>query len=150
MARKEAIDRLHKNLQDRRTELYKRLRMDMTDLQQSHDGTGDEADAAFDTTSAEIASQLAGLESKELKQIERALLRLQQGNYGICEICNKKIPVMRLNALPFSTLCIQCQVIEDNDSAWRDRRESQWEKLAAQEPDDQPERISQYDLKYSR
>jgi len=42
-------------------------------------------------------------------QIERSLDRLKQGSYGICELCQKKIPVSRLNALPFSTTCIHCQ-----------------------------------------
>ena len=71
--------------------------------------TGDSADLAFDSGSEEVASQLAEIESRELAQIERSLLRLKQGTYGVCEGCQKKIPVARLNALPFTTTCIHCQ-----------------------------------------
>ena len=39
-----------------------------------------------------MASQLAELDSRELGQIERALGRLKQGTYGLCESCQKKIP----------------------------------------------------------
>ena len=31
------------------------------------------------------------------------------GNYGECEICNERIPLARLNALPYATSCIECQ-----------------------------------------
>ena len=41
--------------------------------------------------------------------MERALRRLKTGTYGKCEACSTKIPVARLNALPYSTVCIKCQ-----------------------------------------
>ncbi|MBN9518970.1 TraR/DksA C4-type zinc finger protein [bacterium] len=70
---------------------------------------GDAADAAFDASGEEISSQLAELEAKELVQVERAIRRLKQGTYGKCEGCQTKIPMARLSALPYSTLCIKCQ-----------------------------------------
>ena len=57
-------------------------------------------DAAFDSGSDEVSSQLAELEARELAQIERAVARLKQGNFGVCEGCQKKIAIARLNALP--------------------------------------------------
>jgi DnaK suppressor protein len=111
MARSDALLRLHKTLSARRTELRKRLGMELADLGVSKGSaqTGDAADAAFGASGEEIASQLAELESKELAQVERALRRLKQGTYGKCEGCNCNIPLMRLNALPYSTMCITCQ-----------------------------------------
>jgi DnaK suppressor protein len=112
MARREGLLRLHKRLLARRDALRKTLAGELEDLSGSVVGNvagGDAADAAFGTGSDEIASQLAELEARELRQIERALLRLKQGSYGMCEECGKKIPVARLNALPYSTLCIECQ-----------------------------------------
>jgi DnaK suppressor protein len=110
MARRDALQRLHKSLVARRDELRRRLGGDLKDL---YDGTagvgGDTADLAFDSGSEEVTSQLAELESRELIQIERSLLRLKHGTYGVCEGCARKIPVARLNALPFTTTCIQCQ-----------------------------------------
>src|SRR5271154_715568 len=100
MARQEALLRLHKQLMARRSELLRKLQDDMTNLRnQGADSTGDAADVAFESGSDEMASQLAELDSRELTQIERALLRLKQGTYGVCESCVSKIPVGRLNAL---------------------------------------------------
>src|SRR4051794_21373455 len=109
MERRDALLRLHKTLLARRAELRKRLGMDLADLSRAKvaQPSGDTADAAFDHSGEEIASQLAELEAKELAQVERALRRLKQGTYGLCEVCSCKIPVARLNALPFSTLCIK-------------------------------------------
>src|SRR5439155_25334401 len=105
MSRNTALFRLHKSLITRRTELRKRLGMELEDLHRKvTSATGDSADAAFDSSGEEIASQLAELEAKELAQVERALRRLKQGTYGKCESCAAKIPVVRLNALPYSTL----------------------------------------------
>lgn len=130
MARREALLRLHKTLVGRRTELRKRLGMELEDLH-SKQSTSDSADAAFDSSGEEIASQLAELESRELAQIERAIRRLKGGTYGLCEGCSSKIPVARLNALPYSTLCITCQREMEHDSGWLDRRSgNDWEKVS--------------------
>ena len=109
MARRDAILRLHKSLVARAAALRKALAGELADLRLKTTDTGDSADAAFDAGSEEIASQLAELEARELSQIERALARMKQGTYGLCEHCQAKIPVARLNALPFSTTCVECQ-----------------------------------------
>ena len=107
MARQEALLRLHKSLLARRDHLRKKLTEELANLRSS--GEGDSADVAFENGSDEMASQLAEFDARELTQIERALARLKQGIYGLCEGCQKKIPVGRLNALPYTTCCIECQ-----------------------------------------
>ena len=132
MARSEALLRLHKSLMARRDELRKRLGGDLKDLSNSQksDATGDSADLAFDSGSEEVASQLAELESRELAQIERALNKLKQGKYGLCEGCSHKIPVARLNVLPFSTTCVECQR-EFESGSWGGRGAAgNWEKVS--------------------
>ena len=110
MARRDALLRLHKSLVARRDQLHRRLGRDLKDLHEGTAGVGaDTVDLAFDAGSEEVTSQLAELESRELVQIERSLVRLKQGTYGVCEGCGRRIPVSRLNALPFTTTCIQCQ-----------------------------------------
>src|SRR5438132_1461747 len=130
MARNEALLRLHKSLVAKRTDLLKKLADDLHDLRNHHgdDSTGDPADAAFEAGSDEMASQLAELDVRELTQIERALSRLKQGTYGLCEVCQKKIPVGRLNALPYTTLCIECQRDMEQYPDWHDRG-GNWEKV---------------------
>lgn len=124
MARQDALLKLHKTLSARRTELRKRIGAELDGLSNTMDSTaaGDAADAAFDHQGEELASQLAELEAKELAQIERALVRIKQGKYGVCDGCACKIPVARLNALPYSTLCIKCQREAELDSSWLEDR----------------------------
>jgi DnaK suppressor protein len=110
MARPDALLRLHQSLLARRDALRRALVGEVESFRRSRTGpTGDCAEAAFDSGSEEISSQLAELEARDLNQIERALKHLQQGTYGICEVCDGRIPVARLNALPYSTTCIKCQ-----------------------------------------
>jgi DnaK suppressor protein len=133
MARRDALIRLHKSLTGRRDDLRKRLGGDLKDLSNSHkgDATGDSADLAFDSSGEEVASQLAELESRELSQIERALGKLKQGSYGLCEGCSKRIPVARLNTLPFITTCIECQREMELYGSWGGRRMTgDWDKVS--------------------
>jgi RNA polymerase-binding transcription factor len=46
---------------------------------------------------------------RTLRQIDTALARLHAGRYGFCSSCSDPIPVARLRALPFATLCVPCQ-----------------------------------------
>src|SRR5262245_50659238 len=132
MARQDALLRLHKTLLARRTELRKRLGMELEDLAhvKHSSASGDAADAALDSSGEELASTLAELEAKELAQIERALRRLKAGTYGKCEVCSCKIPVARLNALPFSTVCIKCQrEIENEGGMIGGRSAADWARI---------------------
>jgi DnaK suppressor protein len=133
MARRDALLRLHKALLARRSELRKRLGMELSDLRKykASDSTGDSADLAFDSGSEEVSTQLAELEARELNQVERSLARLKQGTYGICEGCQKKIPVTRLNALPYSTTCIECQREMETTGDWPSASGSgSWDKVS--------------------
>jgi|SRR5262245_28079915 len=154
MARRDALLRLHKTLTGRRSELRKRLGTDLASLgaQQLSAVTGDAADAAFDHTGEELSSQLAELEARELNQIERALLRLKQGTYGLCEACSSKIPVARLNVLPYSTLCIKCQREAETNADWlAERRNANWEAVSDGSPmEDREVRLSDLEMDYSK
>jgi RNA polymerase-binding protein DksA len=52
--------------------------------------------------------------SKELKNIETALEKIQKGTYGICDNCGNKIAKERLMALPSTNLCLNCKMLEEN------------------------------------
>jgi DnaK suppressor protein len=86
---------------------------------------------AFDSGSEEVASQLAELESRELLQVERALTKLKHGTYGLCEGCGKKIPVARLNTLPYIATCIECQREMEIYGHWGGRGAAgNWDKVS--------------------
>lgn len=137
MARTDALLKIKKTLVARRNELRKRIGGDLSDLGLDSDGSmGDSADAAFESTGDELASQLAELESKELAQIDFALRRIDADKYGLCAGCNGKIPVARLNALPYSTLCVACQREAEKDANWLDDRMAEdWSAVKDGTPD---------------
>lgn len=56
---------------------------------------------------------LAEQERRELRAIERALLKIASGTFGICEECEEEIPAKRLSVLPQARLCAKCQAIEE-------------------------------------
>jgi len=110
MARKEVVSTLRQILVRRRDALRRALAGDLNSLKELRQQTsGDMLDAAMDTAQDEINSQLAEVESRELSHIEVALERMRDGNYGLCEGCGEGIPMARLQALPYATMCIQCQ-----------------------------------------
>ena len=110
MARKDSILSMRQILIKRRDALRTALAGDLSLLKELRAQTaGDVVDAALDSAQDEISSQLAEVESRELASIENALLRMREGQYGVCEGCGCSIPMARLNALPYATFCIECQ-----------------------------------------
>lgn len=45
----------------------------------------------------------------QLRDVDRALRKMDEGTYGSCERCGKPISPERLDALPYSTLCVDCK-----------------------------------------
>jgi len=128
MIRKDALKRVTKLLTQRRVELRKRLGMDMGDM--GHRSGGDVADIAFSSIGDELSSRLAELEGRELVQIELAIQRIKQGRYGICDVCDKRILVGRLNAVPYSIMCIKCQNDAERNTDWLETHASiDWEHI---------------------
>jgi len=118
MARKDSILKLHDLLVLRRDALRKALAGDLSSLKSLPDATGgDVVDAALDAVQDEISSKLAEVESRELVSIDTALERMRDGSYGLCEVCNGKIPLARLNALPYAATCIDCQRAAESGEA---------------------------------
>ena len=65
------------------------------------------ADTATETYERELDEGLEEDAREQLRQIEKALGRIDDGTYGTCEVCGKEIPVDRLEAVPWTTLCIE-------------------------------------------
>ncbi len=73
----------------------------------------DQADTGTKTLEREQEITLANNLLERITQVERAIDRLGQGNYGWCERCGDQIPVERLAAFPSATLCVSCKQLEE-------------------------------------
>lgn len=105
-----SLEQIKALLLKRREALRETLHGQLGTLYQSEGSRGgDVVDAALDSEQNELSSQLAEVEGRELALIERALRRIESGEYGICESCGQKIPVGRLKILPYATMCVKCQ-----------------------------------------
>ena len=78
---------------------------DLTDQRE----IGDIFDDADLEQTREFNLLLGTRERQKLDQIESALSRMDQGEYGFCEDCEENIPAGRLKAMPFATLCVKCK-----------------------------------------
>lgn len=67
------------------------------------------ADQGGETYQREFASQLTSQESKVLIEIDEAIQRIQKGRFGICEMCQGKIPKARLEIIPYARFCVKCK-----------------------------------------
>ena len=133
MARKDALLRLTSRLMARRDALRRALDGDLDSFRKFADlnSVGDNVDAAVDSANDEICSQLVEIESRELGQIEHALERIAAGVYGRCEFCGGKIAEPRLNALPYTNTCIDCQRENERTGQGRfmDSDSKRWAKV---------------------
>lgn len=86
--------------------------------------------SAYDNHPADLGSELFEREkdlalwnnSQEIRQrIEEALNHIELGIYGRCEDCGKEIPLERLEAIPQTTLCVECQLHQEDNHQTRER-----------------------------
>lgn len=82
--------------------------------QSSISGAGDEAEIASQDVANNISIHLHERERTALYAIERALGKIAEGTYGQCEACGELIGARRLQARPFTALCIEC--MEEQES----------------------------------
>ncbi len=115
MNRKQSLDQFREALMLRQEALLCALNGDLTMLQEMRKCGCDVVDFASDSAAEELSSQLAEVESRELVSIASALKKLKDNKYGLCEECEKYIPLTRLQALPYASLCINCQRILEEE-----------------------------------
>jgi DnaK suppressor protein len=70
---------------------------------------GDMADQASGNNEVHIQLKLKQTDAKILQAIEEALHRIDKGTYGICRDCGEPIAPARLNAIPWTRVCIKCK-----------------------------------------
>lgn len=77
---------------------------------------GDQASAEIDRN---FMLRLRGREQKLLKKIEAAIEKIDNGTFGICEVCGQEIDIKRLEARPVTTMCIECKTEQEEEEKLR-------------------------------
>ena len=70
---------------------------------------GDLADQATGNNEVHIQLKLKQTDAKILQAIEEALVRMDKGTYGVCRDCGDPIAAARLQAIPWTRVCISCK-----------------------------------------
>jgi DnaK suppressor protein len=69
----------------------------------------DLVDKAETSYTKEFLLSLTDTERRQLLLIDEALKRLEHGEFGVCQLCRKEVGEKRLEAIPWTPLCIDCQ-----------------------------------------
>lgn len=86
----------------------------LTSAASEHAGYGNHlADDATDTFEHQKGLSLRNSVERQLQAVEAALARFERGEYGRCERCGEEIDLARLEAIPYTTLCLRCQRIKE-------------------------------------
>ena len=93
------------------TELARGNQSDALEIAANDDGVKDVADQSVKDVSQEIEYRLSERQSQLVADIDQALLRLDEGSYGVCARCGNDIPERRLDALPTARYDAECQTL---------------------------------------
>ena len=112
---REFIVKMEKFLADQKREIISNLVVSSEDFKEIVEAMDpkDLADVASDDIDRKMIEAIGSQEIKRLKLIDSALTRIQQGKYGLCMKCGKKIPQDRLEAIPYALMCIDCKAAEE-------------------------------------
>ncbi len=103
---------LTENLRERERALREDIQREMS-LQEDYEALAtevpDQGDASFADLSVDLGNAAVGRDLQELRAIQAAYVRLDNGGYGECAACGYDIPYERLQAQPAAERCAPCQ-----------------------------------------
>ncbi|HEV8360829.1 MAG TPA: TraR/DksA family transcriptional regulator, partial [Candidatus Thermoplasmatota archaeon] len=117
---------LSRMLTDRQAEIHNKLRSLREALPAELSQVRDAEEQSMEEFVLGMDFALMEMESETLRKIDEALLRLQEGSYGVCSDCDEPIAAARLHALPFASLCRDCQEQHEDEEAQRHARPSRF------------------------
>ncbi len=100
------IAKIRTILQQKLDELV--LRAQDIESRLSDPGQADWEENASEMEGDEVEFEIGQLTKREIQEIEQAIARIDQGNYGLCTECGGKIDSRRIELLPFAGTCIKC------------------------------------------
>jgi DnaK suppressor protein len=116
---REQVESFRSMLLEKRDEIVRRAEQTLKeDMTLDADDLPDEMDLASSEYLQAFTFRLRGREKNLLDKIQKALERIDDGTFGICEECAEPISPKRLEARPETTLCIRCK--EEQERVERD------------------------------
>jgi DnaK suppressor protein len=104
-------------LAERKAQLLKNISSFSLEQEQAkNDDLKDEGDLASANGGAIISDAIIVQQKKELEEIEYAMVKIKNGSYGTCEMCEDPIGLPRLKAKPFAKYCIVCREIVEKEN----------------------------------
>jgi RNA polymerase-binding protein DksA len=97
---------LKTELEQRLARLQSRLASIKQEVTQSH--SGDSAEQAQERENDEVVDAIGNETAQTIREIQSALIRIEDGTYGICGACGEEIGEGRLQAVPEATRCVNC------------------------------------------
>jgi len=115
--RKTFLKKARETLHEMRTQLLRSVQAELHEgREQTKDEGMDTYDLASDARDREINFILSDRDREKVQAIDDALARVEDGTYGVCESCEADIAEGRLEALPFTRLCINCQAEREKEA----------------------------------
>ncbi len=97
-------------LESKRLEIVRRAQQTLSeDMALDANDLPDEMDLASSEYLQSFTFRLRGREKVFLDKIQKALEKIDSGNFGVCDDCGERISLKRLEARPETTLCIRCK-----------------------------------------
>jgi RNA polymerase-binding transcription factor len=111
--KKKDIEYFRKFLEKRLEELLSHADNTVSGMTTPKENFPDPTDRASLEADRNFMLRIRDRENKLIKKIKRALDRIENGTFGVCEKCGEDISVKRLKARPVTTLCIDCKTKEE-------------------------------------
>ena len=103
-------------LEERKKQIEKNILETNVELEELNNlEINDEGDFASLCTDNLIDNALNEKQLEELKEIDEALAKIENGTYGICEMCGEPIRKLRLKVKPYAKYCIACREIIEKE-----------------------------------
>lgn len=110
------FDYFKKLLLERKAQIEKNIKEALLELENLKGvDVNDDGDYVSLATNSLIENAISQNQIKELKEIEDALKRIEDGTYGICEMCGEPIRKLRLKVKPHAKYCIVCREIVEKE-----------------------------------
>src|SRR5579864_6262754 len=140
--RKKFLAKMREQLVEMKTKLLSEIDSELRAEREANKDEGmDTYDLASEERDREINFILSDRERVKIKQIDDALERMAEASYGVCESCGLEIAEERLQAMPFTRLCRDCQQDLEREARSQRRVEDErntYRKIGSTDADEEP------------